>query len=61
MPQLHQDRNEGPPAGWMHLLTPLRRRLRQSQTVPRKQDQSMDENISQKHNKNGMRLPKTRP
>ena len=60
-PQLHQDRNEEPPTGWMHLPSPLQHRLCQSQTAPRKRDQSMDENISQKHNKNGTRLPKTRP
>ena len=40
---------------------PLQRRLRQPQTATRKRDQSMDENISQKHNKNGTRIPKTRP
>ena len=45
MSQLHQDHNEGSPAGWMYLPTPLQRRLRQPQTATRKRDQSMDESI----------------
>ena len=43
--QLHQDRNEGSPAGWTYLPTPLQRRLRKLQTATRKRDQSMDEKI----------------
>ena len=46
MSQLHQYRNEGSPAGWTYLPTPLQRRLRKPQTATLKRDQSMDENIS---------------